>query len=62
MKIKYKNPDNLDEFIVEDVDISDINLQEYCIDLQKSIELKNKNYDDTKIWIEVNEEFVLAGI
>ncbi len=61
MKIKYKNPDNLGEFIIEDLDVSNIDLLNYCQELKKTLELKNTK-ENTEIWIELNSEFILIGV
>jgi hypothetical protein len=64
IKIKYKNPDNLDEFIIEELDDSIINVPQYCENLHKE-KLCGENECDgenCKIWMEFNGEFILTGV
>lgn len=65
VKIKYQNPDNLSEFIVEELDDALINVPEYCNTLHKTKlcnDTEKCNGENCKIWIEANGEFVLAGV
>ena len=63
-KIKYKNPENLNEFIIEELDDEVINVPSYCETLHKTKLCKDTECDgeNCKIWIEINGEFVLAGV
>jgi len=65
VKIKYKNPDNLNEYIIEELDDELINVPTYCENLHKQKLCKDISCDweNCKIWIAINNnEFVLAGI
>jgi len=65
VKIKYQNPDNVSEYIIEELDDAQINVPEYCENLHKTKLCGGTNVCDgenCKIWIEVNGEFVLAGV
>jgi hypothetical protein len=63
IKIKYKSLDTTGKFVTESIDTSQQNLLEYCINLQKTLQSENKNdTDGVKIWIELNNEFILMGI
>lgn len=64
IKIKYKNPLNYDEYIIEEVDDSLINIPTYCENLHKEKLCKDIscNGENCKIWIGVGEDFVLAGV
>jgi hypothetical protein len=61
MKIQYKNPDNLDEFIIEELDTSNLDLLNYCKELKKALELQTDEAN-TEIWLELNGEFILIGV
>ncbi len=64
VRIKYQDPSNLETFITESLDISQVNVPEYCINLHKTIlcDTEECDWENCKIWVEVNGEFVLAGI
>lgn len=64
IKIKYKNPSNLNEFIIEELDDSIINVPQYCENLhkQKLCDTNECNGQNCEIWIEINGEFILSGI
>jgi len=60
--IKYIDPVSKLE-IIEDIDDTKINLIEYTSDLHKNFLCKNEcNGENCKIWINVNGEYLLAGI
>ena len=65
IRIKYKNPDNLSEDIIESINTTTVNFPKYCEDLHSNILCGNGracNGENCKIWIEVDEKFVLAGV
>lgn len=65
IRIKYKNPDNLSEDIIESINTTTVNFSKYCEDLHSNILCGNGqvcNGENCKIWIEVDGKFVLAGI
>lgn len=65
IKIKYQDPNNLNEFIIEELDDNIINVPEYCGNLHKTKLCDDKekcNGENCKIWIETNGEFILAGV
>ena len=65
MRIKYQNPQNLNDFIIEELDTEVVNIPQYCTNLHKIILCDNEescNGENCKIWVEINGEFVLAGV
>lgn len=64
IQIKYKNPNNSEEFIIEEMDDTIINIPTYCENLHKEKLCKNIICDgeNCKIWIGINNNFVLAGV
>lgn len=65
VRIKYQDPNNSETFITESLDDSQINVPEYCINLHSNIlcgEGRECNGHNCKIWVEVNGEFILAGV
>lgn len=64
VKIKYKNPDNLDEFIVEELNDEVVNIPNYCESLHKNKLCKDIECDGSNciIWMEVNGEFIISGV
>lgn len=59
------NPQDTNDFIIEEMDDDEINVVEYCINLHKTVlcnDSESCNGENCKIWIEVNGEFVLAGV
>lgn len=65
IRIKYKNPNNLEEYIIESLDDSIVNVPKYCENLHSNVLCGNGhvcNGENCKIWIETKGEFVLAGV
>jgi hypothetical protein len=65
IKIRYQNPQNLSEFIIEELDDSQINVVDYCINLHKTVlcsDSQSCDGENCKIWIELNGEFILTGV
>jgi hypothetical protein len=64
IRIKYQDPSNPKTFITESLDSSQINVPEYCTNLHKTVlcDIEECDGENCKIWVEVNGEFVLAGI
>ena len=65
VKIRYKNPQNLSEFVIEELDDSVINVPQYCTNLYKTVLCRDEescNEENCKIWVEVNGDFVLSGV
>lgn len=64
VRIKYQNPQNLTEFIIEELDDAIINIPLYCTNLHKTVlcDTGSCNGENCKIWVEVNGEFILAGV
>ena len=64
VRIKYQDPNNLEEFIIKSLDSSEVNIPEYCINLHKTALCNTSECDgeNCKSWVEVNGEFVLAGV
>ena len=64
VRIKYENPSQHGEYIIEELDDAQVNVPEYCSNLHKS-HLCNPTECDgehCKIWVEVDGEFFLAGV
>lgn len=63
-RIKYENPNQHGEYIIEDLDDTQINVPEYCSNLHKNhlCDTNDCNGEHCKIWVELDGEFVLAGI
>ena len=63
-RIKYENPNQHGEYIIEDLDDTQINVPEYCSNLHKNYlcDTNDCNGEHCKIWVELDGEFVLAGI
>lgn len=63
IKIKYQDPKNLEQFIVEELD-ENIEIDKYCENLHKEklCNTADCNGENCKIWMEVNGEFVLIGV
>lgn len=60
--IKYIDPISKNE-IIEDLDEYITDISEYTADIHKNILCKDVcNGENCKIWIKINNEFVLAGI
>lgn len=65
VKIKYQDPQNLQNFIVVEVDDEQVNIPQYCENLHKTVLCNNSancNGENCKIWIESHGQFVLAGV
>jgi len=65
VRIRYKNPQNLSEFVIEELDDTVINVPQYCTNLHKTvlcIDEESCNGENCKIWVEMNGNFVLAGV
>jgi hypothetical protein len=62
MKIKYKNTENVNEFIIEDIGEENPDTLIYCKNLKELLETKTANVEDSKIWIEIENDFILSGI
>lgn len=61
MKIKYFDVVKMEE-VVEVVDSNQIDIQSFCKEIYNGVSQKTDNIDHHKIWVEVNDEFVLIGI
>jgi len=63
-KIKYENPSVVGDFIVEELEDTQINVPEYCINLHKNVLCNSHdcNGEHCKIWVEINGEYILAGV
>lgn len=64
MKFKYQNPENPEELLYKEIS-DDEDCNEYLINLHKTKlcdDQNNCNGENCKIWIEVDGEYVLAGI
>lgn len=62
IRIKYIDPISKIE-ILETIDDTTIDLIEYTANLHKNYLCKDEcNGENCKIWVEVNGEFVLAGV
>lgn len=65
VKIKYKNPENSNEYIIEELDDRLINIPNYCENLHKTKLCGDTNVcngENCKIWFEVNGIFIIAGV
>jgi hypothetical protein len=65
VRIRYKNPQNLGEFVIEELNDSVVNVPQYCTNLHKTvlcIDEESCNGENCKIWVEMNGNFVLAGV
>lgn len=65
IRIRYQDPQNLGEFIIEELDDSVVNVPQYCTNLHKTVlcaDEESCNGENCKIWIEMNGNFVLAGV
>jgi hypothetical protein len=61
MKIKYKNTENLNEFIIEDIGDENPDKLIYCKNLKELLETKTTNIENSKIWVEIENDFILSG-
>jgi hypothetical protein len=62
MIIKFIDPISKNE-IIEDLDDTTIDIAEYTANIHKTLLCKDIcNGENCKIWIKINEEFILAGI
>jgi len=64
IRIKYENPKQHGEFIIEELDDSVVNVPQYCIDLHKTQLCEDGECTGMhcKIWVEINGEFLLSGV
>lgn len=64
VKIKYENPNQHGEYIIEELDESKVNIPDYCSNLHKQHLCNTSDCDGEhcKIWIEQDGEFILAGV
>lgn len=63
IRIKYKNPENINTYITETIDEEQVNLAEHCEHVHKNLLCKDIcTGENCKIWIEINDEFILAGV
>ena len=64
IRIKYKDPNDSSNYIIEELDDALVYLPNYTANLHKTKLCNTSDCDghNCKIWIEQNGEFVLAGI
>jgi hypothetical protein len=64
IKIKYEDPNQHGEFLIEEIDDTLTNVPEYCINLHKTKLCNTRECDGEhcKIWMEINGEFMLIGV
>ncbi len=64
IRIKYENPQNLGEFIIESLDSSQVSVPQYCESLHKTKLCTGSSCtgEHCKIWVEIDDEFILAGV
>lgn len=61
MKIKYINIETLEE-VIEILNEDTVDVKTYCKQLHENQLSKTADPDLLKIWIEINDVFILAGI
>jgi hypothetical protein len=64
VRIKYENPSQHGEYVIEELDDTIVNVPEYCTNLHKNHLCIPNQCDGVhcKIWVEINGVFMLAGI
>ena len=64
VRIKYENPNQHGEYIIEELDDTLVNVPQYCINLHKTHLCEEGECTGLhcKIWMEMNGEFILTGV
>ena len=64
VKIKYEDPNQEGEYIIEELEDTQINIPEYCANLHKNhlCNTSDCNGEHCKIWMEQDGEFILTGV